>query len=74
MILFTDGLVKAVFMTHYNLGNILKINDDTVDVEVASNVVSASIAGDKTIEFPLSPVIFTIQLSRVKKLFFSIFI
>ncbi|XP_071120942.1 adhesion G protein-coupled receptor L3-like isoform X1 [Mytilus edulis] len=59
-----DGLVKAVFMTHYNLGNILKINDDTVDVEVASNIVSASIAGDKTIEFPLSPVIFTIQLSR----------
>lgn len=59
----SDGIVKAVFMTHYDLGNILKTNDDTADVEVASNVVSASIAGDKTIAFP-SPVRFTIQLSR----------
>lgn len=58
-----DGLIKAVFMTHYKLKIALRPHDDQGDVEVGSNVITASLGTDKMT--PLSkPVVFTIQLSK----------
>lgn len=55
-----DGIIKAVFMTHYDIGDILI--PDTTDVEVASNVLTASL-GQEITELE-SPVSFTIHLSK----------
>lgn len=56
-------MIKAVFMTHYDIGDILRPDYETQDVEIASNVITASLGGETT--RLTSPVTFTIHVSKV---------
>jgi alkylated DNA repair dioxygenase AlkB len=62
--LFLDGFIKAVFMTHYNLGDMLSVHEHNDDITVGSNIITASLGTDKLVSLS-SPVIFTIQLSLI---------
>lgn len=58
-----DGFIKAVFMTHYNLGDMLSVHEHNDDITVGSNIITASLGTDKLVSLS-SPVIFTIHLSK----------
>lgn len=64
MYLFADGFIKAVFMTHYNLGDMLSVHEHNDDITVGSNIITASLGTDTLVSLS-SPVIFTIHLSKV---------